>query len=197
VTETECVRLAELATDKAVVEIGSHYGRSTIALASTAAVVHTIDWHRGDPHGRVDLQPDLAALVQNLERYGVRERVVIHVARAEQVLPALGRKSFDLAFIDGSHDEPDVIRDALLTERVLRRGSLLAFHDYGRPGVVLGGVWLPFGVTAAVMRLYGDPDAVTDTVATVRRPRTRLLDSLHYWARARRGAVHDVLDALR
>lgn len=133
VTEAEADRLAELAKDRTVLEVGSWYGLSTIVMARTAAMVHAVDWHRGDAHaGR---RETLTVFWANLERYDVRDRVVVHVGRAEVVLPMLREASFDLAFVDGFHETKAVTRDARLILPLLRPGALLAFHDYGRFGV--------------------------------------------------------------
>ena len=154
-TEAECRRLAELARGKTVLEVGSWFGRSTIALASTATSVHAVDPHEGD----ADVGPleTLAPFVRNLKRYGARERVVVHVGRFEEVALLLAPRSFDLVFIDGFHRLEAVRRDTELALNILRDGGTLAFHDYGRP---------QFGVTEIVQSLEPRPD-VTDSVAVV------------------------------
>jgi SAM-dependent methyltransferase len=154
-TEAECGLLAELAAGGRVLEVGSWLGRSTIALASAAETVHAVDWHRGDAH--TGPLGTLTPFLRNLVRYGARDRVVVHVARVEDVAPVLAPRSFDLAFIDGLHTEDAVRRDAALLVDKVRDGGLLAFHDYGRP---------EYGVTGVVDRL-GTPARVVDTVAVL------------------------------
>ena len=87
VTDAEAARLADLARDRIVLEVGSWYGLSTIVMARTAAMVHAVDWHRGDPHA--GKRETLTTFWSNLERHDVRDKVVIHVGRAEVVLPML------------------------------------------------------------------------------------------------------------
>jgi predicted O-methyltransferase YrrM len=153
VTAVESHRLAELAKGKVVLEVGSWYGYSTIVMARVAKRVHAVDWHRGDAHaGERDT---LATLWANLERYAVRDRVILHVGRAQDVLPVLRPGSFDLAFLDAFHTTEAVARDAALIRPLLRRGGMLAFHDYGR-----------FGVKEAVDAL-GVPVSLTGTLAVV------------------------------
>ena len=99
VTYWECVRLAELATDRKVLEIGSWLGRSTIALASTAEMVVSVDWHQGDFYaGTIETLPSFR---ENLERHGAGNVEVI-VARIEDVWQNFS-PDFDMTFIDADH----------------------------------------------------------------------------------------------
>src|SRR5579872_191843 len=50
--------------------------------------------------------------------------------RSEAVLPQLERASFDLIYVDGSHDAPFVLLDAMLSWELLKPGGILAFDDY-------------------------------------------------------------------
>jgi predicted O-methyltransferase YrrM len=148
VSEDECAELARLARNSIVLEIGSYYGRSTIALASTAAVVHSLDPHTGGPP---ECQDTLPEFVSNLERYGVRERVVVHIGRSEELCPLFRHDAFDLVFVDAIHERPDIDRDITLAARCLKQGGVLALHDYGVEGAHdhLGN-WHVFDVTEAV-----------------------------------------------
>ena|SRR5438094_2530308 len=140
VTQNECAALADLARDKRVLEIGSEFGRSTVALASTASFVCSVDWHRGDEHA--GWHDSLSTFWTNLERYRVRDRVVLLIAEDQVVLPLLKENLFDLAFIDAFHSYEAVRRDIALVRPALKSGGTWAFHDYGR-----------FGVTQAVDEL--------------------------------------------
>jgi len=139
VTPRECERLADLARGKTVIEMGSHFGRSTIALASTAAMLHAVDWHMGDGHA--GLNDSLPIFVQNLSRYKVRDKVTIHVARFETLFPMLRERLFDMAFIDAFHEREAVEKDTAAVLPLLKPKAVIAFHDYGQP---------IFGVTPAV-----------------------------------------------
>ncbi len=130
VTEDECRTLAQMAEGRRVLEAGSQYGRSTIALASRAEVVHAVDWHGGDPWaGPGD---SLAAFLANLDRHGVRARVVVHLGRFEDVAPAFRDAYFGLVFVDGAHGYDDVRRDLELFGSKCAAGGFLALHDYAR-----------------------------------------------------------------
>jgi hypothetical protein len=39
--------------------------------------------------------------------------------------------SFDFIYVDGSHEAPEVLSDAVLAYRLLRVGGLIGFDDYG------------------------------------------------------------------
>lgn len=136
-TATEGAALARLATDKSVLEIGSYCGRSTIAMAQTAKLLHAVDPFdaRATSTPRHDT---LVVFLENITRYGVLQKVVTHQGTAAMMVPHLAER-FDLAFIDGAHDQDSVLRDARLATAKLNEGGLLAFHDYGPtdPGVVL------------------------------------------------------------
>lgn len=162
VTQEECAKIAELAKDKVVLELGSHFGRSTVALASTARVIHAVDWHLGDIHaGQGDTAP---ILIANLTRYRVRDKVAIHVAKFEDILPLLENAIFDFCFIDALHTKEAVAMDARSVVRLMKPKGVISFHDYGRP---------EFGVTEAVnefAKSVGSGVGVTGTVAVVDLP---------------------------
>jgi len=155
-TENEAALLAELARGKVALELGSWYGRSTIALASTATRVHAVDSHGGDAH--TGPLSTLSSFLRNLNRYGVRDRVVVHVGDVEEVASVLAPASVDVAFVDGLHTREAVERDARLLGPLVRPGGVLAFHDYGR-----------YEVTEVVDAL-GTPERVVDSIAVLRVP---------------------------
>jgi len=156
-TVAEANKLTSLATGKRVLELGSHFGFSTVVLSQVAAEVHAVDWHLGDAQaGQGDTLP---VYWQNLLQCGRPELVVTHVGRFEEVLPLFKAAAFDLIFIDGAHDGKSVERDVTLALRLVRLGGVLAFHDYGR-----------FEVAPAVdmvAQVYGNVELV-DTLAVIR-----------------------------
>ena len=131
VTYAECEKLAELAAGAKVLEIGSWMGRSTIALASTAKSVVTVDWHEGDFYaGHEDTLP---VLRENLRKYGC-SNVQIVVGRIEDVATKLDT-DFDFVFVDADHSEESAMRHYTIALFHIRDGGVICFHDYGRFGV--------------------------------------------------------------
>lgn len=129
-------------------------------MASVARVVHSVDWHQGDAHA--NFKDSLPTFLENLKRYGVRQKTVVHISRFEEIFPKFLPSSFDLAFLDGYHDVVDVSKDIDLIYPLIRRGGLFAFHDYGvaRYGVT-------DAVTSLVERRRLKVDGVVDTLAWI------------------------------
>lgn len=173
VTERECGRLGELAEGRRVLEVGSYLGRSTIALASTAEVVHTIDLHPPDPAVR-EVESTLPLFLEHLDRYELRHKVVVHFGFTQETLPALREDWFEVAFLDAQHQREPVEEDLELILPHLASGAIVAFHDYGLAGIEHGGRWDDFHVTEVVdefARSRGIHVDVIDTLAVVRLPR--------------------------
>lgn len=156
VTPVESLALAKLAYGKNVLELGAHYGYSTVLLASVATHVTSVDWHRGDEHaGHCD---SLEAYTQNLAKYGVTDKVTTIVGRFEQEVPTLAEagQQFDGAFLDGQHDILSATRDLALLLTVVKPGGFIAFHDYGRgpengfPGFAITPVADDWGIEGSV-----------------------------------------------
>lgn len=148
----EVTRLVELAEGRTVLEVGSYLGHSAVAMASAAKVVHTVDWHRGDPHAGDERT--VHPFLDNISGL----RIVAHVGRIDDVLPLFRDGSFDFAFHDAYHTTDAVEHDIALICPLLRPGSLLAFHDYGL-----------FGVKEAVDQM-GPLVELTETLAVVWKP---------------------------
>lgn len=167
--------LADLATGRRVLEIGSYCGRSTICLAQTAEEVYSIDPHDGRgtprPKGTYD------ELTGNLDRYGLRREVKAMVGTIDDMADLL--PDFGLIFIDGAHDYESVKNDIRHSLALLEPGGLIAFHDYRTtPGQHDGG-WDP-GVTQAVDELIaqgGELLSTHSTLAVVKPP--PLLENVH------------------
>ncbi|MGH7483990.1 MAG: class I SAM-dependent methyltransferase [bacterium] len=152
VTSKEAAKLADLAYGGTVLELGAHFGFSTIVMADVANRVHSVDWHQGDPHA--GLGNSLATFLDNLDSYGVRSRVTVHMGRFEHVLPTMRTGYFDGCFFDGSHDYDSIVEDIDLAYRLVRPGGWLAFHDYGR-----------FDVSRALENTISVPLTVIDSLA--------------------------------
>jgi hypothetical protein len=160
-TEDEGGELGRLAADKAVLEVGSYCGRSTICLARSARFVSAVDPFDGRGTGAPG--DTLGTFRRNVERYGLAEKVKVYRGTSAEMLPLLP-PVYDLAFIDGAHDRDSVAADAALAANCLRPGGLLVFHDYGDSDK---------GVTEAVDGLIaggGELLSRLGTLAVVRPP---------------------------
>jgi predicted O-methyltransferase YrrM len=106
-----------------VVEIGAHEGRSTTwllenILTHESSRIVTID---------VSVQP---SFWRNVEASGGLQKTQLFVGLSGEILRRLPFASADFIYIDGSHGTPDVLEDAVLSFRVLKRGGIMAFDDY-------------------------------------------------------------------
>lgn len=122
VTLRESMALQVAAAGKRVLEVGSQWGYSTVLMAQAGAHVTAVD-----PHADHGSWPTFNA---NLDRYGVRDRVEPVKEYSQRYLPTLTASSFDMAFVDGDHDEPVAAFDCREARRLVRPGGLIAVHDY-------------------------------------------------------------------
>lgn len=137
-----------------ILEIGSYEGASACfiidSLSQTKAIeLHCIDtWEGGVEHKGTDMNN-----VEGRFRYNTniaincaaREvELIIHKGFSDFELSKLiasGKiEYFDFIYVDGSHQAPDVICDAILSFRLLRVGGVIAFDDY------LWAESLPYGI---------------------------------------------------
>lgn len=160
-TKPEGQHLANLATGKIVLEIGSYYGRSTIWLARTAKEVQCVDTFKGTGLG--EHRPSTWEEFNiNLKRFGVE--VKAHIGLSQDIVPNLTDK-FELIFIDGNHNEPFVRTDIAMSINKLLPGGLIALHDYGDEGNPDVAIVVDSLLFEGILEKVGD---VVDTLITVR-----------------------------
>lgn len=154
----ELVRLARgvaaMAIDARVVEIGSAFGYSAIAMALTGACVLSIDPHDG--------LHSFDVFHHNLRAYGVADRVEVRVGRSQDILPTLHTRYYGLVFIDGDHGYEAVRYDLWMARQLVKPyGAVIACHDYGEetcPGVRMAlDEWRPPDHLVDTLAVYGDP----------------------------------------
>ena len=110
-------------------EIGSFEGMSTIwmlenILTEESSQIFCIDaWAEwtGDAFVR---------FVSNINKTGFRNKVHIVKGDSSEELRVFPNHYFDFIYVDGNHDEKAVIKDAIGSFRVLKRGGIIAFDDY-------------------------------------------------------------------
>lgn len=133
-----------------ILEIGSFEGRSTCfmidSLASSSPIeMHCIDtWEGGCEHqsggvaSAVDMESVSARFEDNvnlaIQKAAQKVDLIVHRGSSDVQLSKLlsrGKQNyFDLIYVDGSHQAPDVLCDAVLCFRLLRVGGIMIFDDY-------------------------------------------------------------------
>lgn len=129
-----------------LLEIGSFEGASACFLIDTLAnstplELHCVDtWEGGIESGYQGT--DMGSVEERfLHNTGIAVRraahnvdLRIHKGMSDFVLSGLlasgKRNFFDFVYVDGSHQAPDVICDAVLGFRLLRVGGVMVFDDY-------------------------------------------------------------------
>lgn len=127
-----------------ILEIGSYEGASACYLIEKLAPNKEIELHCIDTwEGGVDLNGiDMSAVEQRfhhntqiaISKARNAVNLILHKGYSDRVLSTLlaeGKQGyFDFIYIDGSHQAPDVLCDALLSFRLLKNNGFMAFDDY-------------------------------------------------------------------
>lgn len=129
---------------KRILEIGSYEGYSTCYLIEkctdvSAIEIHCVDtWQGGIEHQKssmLDVENRFHANVQFAQQKSKNpasvqiHKCLSYIALSE-FLAAKQAGTFDLAYVDGSHQATDVLVDAVLSFQLLRVGGLMIFDDY-------------------------------------------------------------------
>ena len=177
-----------------VLEIGTHVGASTLAMAqalravSATASLTTVDIR--DVNDPCEWQRNGLAmsLREHAARIGCLERITFEVASSVEFM-GRAEPGFDFIFLDGDHDAATVYREIAAALPLLAPEGVILLHDYypgGRPlfedGVRIAG---PF---CAVRRILGEcPDIAIHPLGTLPWPTKQgsSITSLALLARAR------------
>jgi predicted O-methyltransferase YrrM len=163
-----------------ILEIGSFEGRSTCFLIQQCADAHPIDIYCIDTwEGGVD--NDKSAMPEVELRFnhnvGIAVKMAPHavslrkfkkpstMALAEII--AAAEAPLDFIYIDGSHQAPDVLSDAVLAFQLLRVGGVLIFDDY---------LWTM--EAAGKQDPLNMPKLATDSFINIFQRKLRILDRL-------------------
>jgi predicted O-methyltransferase YrrM len=130
---------------KRILEIGSYEGRSACYLiekfgGSGPLEIHCVDtWEGGVEHDRnamsaVETRFDKniqTALQKMLNPQAIvkKHKKLSYMAMAE-LITIERAATFDVLYIDGSHQAPHVLADAVMGFHLLRNGGLMIFDDY-------------------------------------------------------------------
>lgn len=138
-------RVIDFVKPARILEIGSFEGRSTVFFLEEAlkhqqkVEIFCIDsWEGGAEHQGVWNMSEVERnFVHNTQLAQIQfPQGKIHHARgySHQKMIELLSKGFegyfDYIYIDGSHEAPDVLFDALLAHRLVRKGGVISFDDY-------------------------------------------------------------------
>ena len=127
-----------------VLEVGSFEGASALYLIDALAKSHPLElhcvdtWDGGVEHADVNMNSVEARFSHNT-RWAMASAahpvdLRIHKGFSDlglaRLLTELGPEYFDFVYIDGSHQAPDVLCDAVLGFKLLKVGGVMAFDDY-------------------------------------------------------------------
>jgi predicted O-methyltransferase YrrM len=106
-----------------LLEIGCHEGRSSTWLlekiaSNKAARLLCLDLYE---------QPSFWA---NIRAAQGEARTELKLGLSREILRTLPLTTYDFIYIDGSHSTVDVLEDAVLSFRLAKAGSIIAFDDY-------------------------------------------------------------------
>ena len=127
-----------------ILEVGSFEGRSACTMIDHFGQIGPLevfcidDWGGGADHGEFDMDAVEQRFNRNIRRAigGAPHAVKVqkYKGRSIDMLAALltsGHKgSFDLIFVDGSHEAPDVLGDLVMAYHLCAIGGLMICDDY-------------------------------------------------------------------
>ena len=106
-----------------MLEIGTFEGLSTTWLLTNIAT---------HPLAKIDAIDivEQEVLRSNLAVSGSPHKTSVHIGKSFDILRTLPLQSYDFAYVDGSHATIQVLEDAVLCFRLVKKGGILAFDDY-------------------------------------------------------------------
>jgi predicted O-methyltransferase YrrM len=127
-----------------ILEIGSYEGASTCYLIEKFGLnngfeIHCIDtWEGGVEHSSINMSEVEDRFIKNTllakEKVKGNVELITHKGFSDVLLAkiiASGKQNyFDFIYVDGSHQAPDVLCDALLSFRLLKNNGYMVFDDY-------------------------------------------------------------------
>jgi predicted O-methyltransferase YrrM len=118
-----------------LLEIGSFEGRSAVwflenVLTHPDSRITCIDTFGGSvEHSDLDLSELEQRFDHNMEPHA--EKVTKIKGASRRTLRDLPFHSFDIAYVDGSHEAADVLADVVLVWDLVKHGGVVALDDYG------------------------------------------------------------------
>jgi hypothetical protein len=129
-------------------EIGAYYGANICSIMKTYAAAAGSEVHCVDPWRDYDGYPEyknyqgniFTGFLTNMSRLSPadNQKLYIHRAFSGEALPTFRDEYFDIIYIDGNHEAPYVLEDAVLAYKKLAPGGWLIFDDFTWDGVRKG-----------------------------------------------------------
>lgn len=123
-----------------ILEIGSFEGRSTVWIAKniledTGSLFCVDTWSGSDEHQSFDMATVEKRFDWNIsllnQECPSREVIKKKGRSTDQLASLVGKYSFDLIYVDGSHRASDCLTDAIMAWQILKKQGVMVFDDYG------------------------------------------------------------------
>ncbi len=88
------------------------------------------------------------------DRFKDDSSVQLIKGRSQKVLPTMEADSFDMIYIDGDHFEWACFMDIMNSIRLVKKGGIIAGHDYGYNSMIIGKKMFQICVPAAIGRAF-------------------------------------------
>jgi hypothetical protein len=143
-----CVAMCDLigqhhpdATTLRILEIGTQYGRTAIAMCrllaerGITAHVDTCDIFAPSPDYPVAFARQ-SIVLQNIAAFGLGTQITSHrVKENENLIRKFEEGSFDVVFIDANHQFKQVLADCVVARRLVKKDGLIIGDDWHLPDV--------------------------------------------------------------
>jgi predicted O-methyltransferase YrrM len=112
-----------------ILEIGSYEGKSTSWIADRLpqVTIRCVDTFEGGMEHQ-DVSGLFKRFKENTAKYG--KRIKVNIGPSDREVRKFSRNSFDLVYVDASHQAIDVLTDAVQSWYCLKTGGLMVFDDY-------------------------------------------------------------------
>jgi len=106
-----------------MLEIGAYEGRSTVWFLENILTDITSSIVCIDPHVQANFHHNISEFKNKLQLIEKKSQIALRD-------PYFADERFDIIYVDGNHDSCDVLEDAVLSFRSLKKGGIMIFDDY-------------------------------------------------------------------